>query len=470
MTRPLSALLCLLFLAYGCAGEPPPDPALPNLIIILADDLGYGDVGCYWQRGRSGWGRRKIDTPNIDRMADEGIRFTDFYVAASVCTPSRAALLTGSHPLRIGLGDLPRGVLYRNESIGLNPDEVTLAEALRDKGYATACIGKWHLGDAPMFYPTRHGFDTHYGTEFIERDARTVTMSRDEVPADEVKLEDVTERYTEEAIDFIDANRNRPFFLYLSHNAPHVPLAASKDFKGKSRRGLYGDVVMCLDWSVGAIIERLERLGIDERTLVVFTSDNGPATTLQHEGGLAYPMRGGKGFATEGGFRVPCIMWWPGTIPAGVVTGEIVTAMDITPTFCELTGASLAPGRKIDGENILPIMMNEPGAVSPHRAFYYYQHADLRAVRSGQWKLVFDKNSEEDAEAGEPPPVEVFDLANDISEYVDILTDIDSDRKEALAIRNHLLRLADITRRDLGDANVGEVGRNVRPPGTTEGP
>ncbi|MBM3745502.1 MAG: sulfatase, partial [Acidobacteria bacterium] len=370
-------------LAAGAAERRP-----PNLVIIFADDQGYGDLGAY--------GAQNIRTPHVDRMAQEGVRFTSFYVAAGVCTPSRAALLTGCYPMRLGLG---HRVLFPYSTTGLNPDEITLAEILRGRGYATGCIGKWHLGHHPKFLPTRQGFDYYLGVPYSNDmggvnykaqnfQAPPLPLLRGEEQIEEAPDQRYfTRRYTEDALHFLATNKDRPFFLYLAHHMPHLPLAASEKFQGKSAHGLYGDVIEELDWSIGQILARLRKLGLDENTLVMFSSDNGPVIRPGLRGGSAGPLRGSKNTTWEGGHRVPCIMRWPGRIPRGRVCHALVTAMDILPSFARLAGASPPADRIIDGRDIRPLILGERGARSPHEAFYYYRDERLQAVRSGRWKL-----------------------------------------------------------------------------------
>lgn len=357
----------------------------PNFVVILTDDLGYGDIGCY--------GAEDIDTPRIDRMAAEGVRFTSYYSGAQVCTPARAAILTGCYPRRVGL---PM-VLYAEHDICLNPDEVTLAEACKPRGYATACVGKWHLGGIP---PTRHGFDEWIGSTNAEGER--------------------TRQCTDATIDFIRRHRDQPFLVYLAHADPHVPLKAFPPFRGKSERGLYGDVVETLDWSTGRILDELAALGLDENTLVIFTSDNGPWLDKGAHGGSSGPLRGGKFHAYEGGTRVPCVMRWPGRIPSGLTTDEIATAMDLLPTFAGLCGGTVPTDRVIDGKDIAPLM-TEPGAATPHEAYYYYvgaKESDACAVRSGRWKLFGWKNAKVATE--DWYPVNLYDLQSDLGETTDV--------------------------------------------------
>jgi arylsulfatase A len=429
------AILSILALAMGNSaagqrGEQGP----PNVIVIFADDQGYQDLGSF--------GSPNIKTPNIDRMAREGMRFTDFYSAASVCTPSRAALLTGCYPDRVG----GLGVLFPHQSKGLNPEETTIAGMVKGMGYATACVGKWHLGHKTDFLPTSHGFDSYYGIPYSndmwidpnmtlakniklregmtlagiseqrekkKRKRNCVPLMRNEevieYPADQSTL---TKRYTQEAIKFITHNSKTPFFLYMPHTMPHIPLYASPEFEGKSEAGLYGDCIEEMDWSVGQIIATLKKLGIDKKTLIVYTSDNGPwnlkgnatdkvkGNMNRRIGGSALPLRGYKFQRWEGGMREPTVMWWPGRIPAGRVCHEIAGTIDLLPTIAELSGATL-PEKKIDGKSIVALIEGRPGAASPHEAYFYR----MEAVRCGKWKLKKD---------------ELFDLSEDISESKDV--------------------------------------------------
>ncbi len=417
--------------------------AKPNVVVIFTDDQGYNDIGCF--------GSALIRTPNLDQMADEGIKFTDFYSANSVCSPSRASLLTGSYPPRAGVTK----VLFPRDTIGLHPEEVTIADILKNEGYATACIGKWHLGHHPKFLPTRQGFDHYYGIPYsndmtidpknalfhkdvkfregfsIEkvRNSKTtknfVPLMRDEkvieYPADQSTL---TKRYTEEAINFIKDNRKKPFFLYLPHTMPHIPLFATPEFLGKSAEGLYGDTIEEIDWSVGKILEALKILDLDDNTLVVYTSDNGPWKLKSGHGGNAFPLRGYKFSTYEGGMRVPCIMRWPGRISAGSVCSKVAATIDLLPTICEISGADLPNERIIDGKSILGLMEQGNKAQSPHEAYYYYKGTRLEAVRVGDWKLRVTGNKRKSVH-------ELFHLATDISESIN-LARAHSDKVEEL--------------------------------------
>src|SRR5687768_16861095 len=373
----------------------------PNVVLILADDLGYNDLSCY--------GAPLINTPRIDRMAAEGVRFTDFYVAGSVCTPSRAALMTGCYPKRVGLAEvtIAQGqnarsarVLYADSPYGLSPDEITIAEVLKSRGYATGMIGKWHLGDAKEFLPTRQGFDSYFGIPYSNDMKPLLYIRGDEVIDENVDQATITDRYTDESLKFIRDNNDKTFFLYLAHNAPHTPLFAGERHKGKSVRGLYGDVVEAIDESTGKILDLLAELKLADNTLIIYTSDNGPWHVRGEHGGSASPLRAGKGTTYEGGMRVPCIMRWPGKIPEGTVCREIATMMDVMPTVVQFAGASAPTDRNIDGKDIADLLFAKPGAKSPHEAFFYYSGNRLNAVRSGQWKLKFQTTLAEETEYG----------------------------------------------------------------------
>jgi arylsulfatase A len=372
----------------GLSGPTIRQAARPNIVIIFADDLGWGDLGCY--------GHPTIRTPNLDRMAQEGMRFTQFYSAAPVCTPSRAALMTGRLPIRSGL----TRVLSPRSTGGIQNDEVTLAEALKSAGYATACIGKWHLGHRKEFLPLQHGFDRYFGVPY-SNDMSPATNARpdfkdlpatplirgDETIEQEPQQARLTKRYTEEAAQFIyDAVRDRkPFFLYMPHTFPHTPLAASEDFRGKSARGLYGDVVEELDWSAGQILRALRDLKADQNTLVLFSSDNGPWLTQRENGGSAGLLREGKTTTWEGGMREPFLARWPGRIAPGTITSAFGTLMDVFPTCLRLAGVPIPSGRIYDGEDLSPVLFrNEPGREA---LLFYYRGEELRAVRKGPWKL-----------------------------------------------------------------------------------
>jgi arylsulfatase len=376
----LVRFIALLLLLGGLATAAP-----PNIVLILADDLGYGDLGCF--------GATTIRTPHIDRLAREGMKFTDFYVSQAVCSASRASLLTGCYANRVGM----QGALNHTSPLGIHADEVLLPELGRERGYATAIFGKWHLGLPPFFSPLKHGFDEWLGLPYSNDNSKYHPVLAAEMPplplydGERVAETDpdqaqFTRRFTERAVSFIERNRERPFFLYVPHVMPHVPVFASERFRGKSAAGIYGDSVEELDWSVGEILAALARHGLDEKTLVIFSSDNGPFLSYGAHAGSAGPLREGKLTAYEGGVRVPTIMRWPGTIPAGRECGEPVMTIDLLPTLAALLGAKLPP-RKIDGRDILPLLRGEAGAKSPHEALFIYSGDELHAVRSGEWKL-----------------------------------------------------------------------------------
>lgn len=407
----------------------------PNIILIFADDQGYQDMSCF--------GHPKIKTPNMDRLAREGRKFTSFYSVNPVCSASRAGLLTGCYPPRVGI----LGVLFPNDTTGLNPGEITIADLLKEQGYATACIGKWHLGHLPEFLPTAQGFDSYFGIPYsndmgydpkmataadlvlregtTRQDLANATRRKPlaplmrnievvEVPSDQHTL---TKRYTEEAIEFITANKEGPFFLYLPHTMPHIPLFVTDRFKGTSAGGLYGDVIEEMDWSVGELLRTVQDLGIDENTLIVYTSDNGPWLSVGERGGSALPLRGGKFTTYEGGVREPTLMRWPGRIPAGTVCNEIASTIDLLPTFARLAGTEPPSDRVIDGKDIWPLVSGAEGAASPHEAFLYYRGKTPEAVRVGKWKFrkgPYDLASKKAGRKG--TETALFDLEEDMSE------------------------------------------------------
>ena len=461
---------------YGDGDESTPRP---NIILILTDDQGYADVGVY--------GATDLRTPHLDKMAADGIRFLDFY-AQPYCGPTRAALLTGSYPIRIAE---PENKKKPNTTP--HTKELTIAEVLKDAGYATAAIGKWHMagdGEAPWDFrppplppgrpggkgpfktelmPNAQGFDYFYGTpmhngitkEVDHRRFIVELMRNGEVVQSPANMDILTKTYTEETIKFIRDNQNAPFFIYLAHNMPHTPLGASAAFRGKSTRGLYGDAIEELDWNVGQILAELQQLGLDKNTLVIFASDNGPETRVElgEHVGSAGLLRGGKYSNWEGGVRVPAIMRWPGKIPKGLVSREIVSIMDLYPTMTQLAGGELPKDLEIDGKNISALLFNEPGARSPHKRYFYYSLTKLQGVRMGDWKLVLPRKKDSPhmlwlgkyMDTVEKPML--FNLDTDIAEQ----HDLSSTRPDLVA---SLMNEIEWARSELGDYNrIGEGAR-----------
>ena len=388
----------------------------PNFIFIYADDLGYGDLGCY--------GNPTIKTPNLDLMASKGVKFTQFYVASPVCTPSRAALMTGCYPKRVGLH---KGVLFPASTTGLNPKEITIADMLKKKGYHTACVGKWHLGHQAEFLPVSNGFDHFFGMPFSNDMSKKeqlkygrknykyqlpVMSGKDTLELDPDQTQ-ICKRLTKDAVSFIKKNKKNPFFLYMAHPMPHIPVYASEDFQGKSVRGEYGDAVEEMDWSVGQIINTLKKLKLDKNTIVVFSSDNGPWLPFKTHGGSAGPLRNGKGTTWEGGMREPCIMWWPGKIPEGKVCTKVTSTMDILPTFATFANAKLPAGLKIDGTDISDLLLNPDKKLNEERPFFYYaKMGEIEGVRLGAWK--YKKNKGVD---------ELYNIEEDISEKYNLASE-----------------------------------------------
>ena len=361
-------------LTAGCASMKMSSRKKPNFVLLFADDMGYGD----WSRG----GHPTIRTPNMNKMADEGIQLTQFYSGNPVCSPSRSALLTGRNCIRTGVTN----VFFPNNDMGMSQDEITIADALKPLGYATACIGKWHLGDAYEYRPLRQGFDYYYGILYSNDMENPDIYRNDKVIEHPTNQKTLTKRYTEEAIEFIEEHRDEPFFVYLPYTFPHVPIYASDKFLDTSVRGLYGDVVEELDWSVGQINKTLEKLGLSENTLVIFTSDNGPWITENERGGTAGLLRGAKGDTWEGGMREPFIARWPGRIPAGTISTQVGSVLDFFPTFVTLAGGKIPDDRSIDGRNMISVLK---GRTAPERTIFFYSSERLNAVRKGKWKLHF---------------------------------------------------------------------------------
>jgi arylsulfatase A len=458
------------------------EPRLPNIVVIFIDDMGYADIGPF--------GAKDYPTPNLDRMAAEGMVLTDFHAATAVCSASRAALMTGCYPERVGI----RGAFGPRARQGLNPDEVTLAELCKSKGYTTAIYGKWHLGDAPEFLPTRQGFDEWYGLpysndmwpmhpDYVDLPPDVQGRKRgfpplplyenEQIVNDEVTGEhqaQLTTAYTERSLKFIRENRERPFFLYLPHSMVHVPLFVSDKFKDQSGSGLYGDVVMELDWSVGQVLDTLKECGLDDNTLVIFTSDNGPWLSYGEHAGSAGPLREGKGTMFEGGYRVPCIACWPGRIPAGSKCDELTATIDVLPTVAQLIGAEVPGDRTIDGKDIWPLLSGEADGQSPHESFYCYYDGELRAVRDRQWKLHLPHqyrtlNGRDGGTGGAPVEYsqtrigeELFDLKNDPGETTNVA-------EKHPEIVERLREMAAAARHDLGDTLTKTKGANKRPTG-----
>jgi len=462
----LLAALLLVFLSdqtVTVAAE-----ARPNFVVIFVDNFGNGDLGCF--------GSTLHRTPHVDRMAAEGTKFTSFYVTSGVCTPSRASLMTGCYPRRVNLhvSDKNSAVLQPVSPKGLNPGETTIAEVLKAAGYATACIGKWHLGDQPEFLPTRQGFDEFFGLPYSD------DMTRDKQPEiwPELPLmrgERVIEapanrdllvkRCTEEAVAFIERHRERPFFLYVPHTMPGSTAHpfSSPAFRGRSRNGEYGDAVEELDWSTGQILDTLKRLGLDDRTLVVWTSDNGAVKRNPPQGSCA-PYKGFGYDTSEGAIRMPCVIRWPGRVPAGRVCDELCSTIDLLPTFAGLAETSL-PKSPIDGRDIRPLLLGEPGAQSPHdeAGFFYYHMEQLQAIRSGPWKLYLplEKKHINLARKTAVAKQELYDVRHDVGETREVSA-------ENPDVVRRLLALADAARIELGDED--RVGTGQRPAGRVEKP
>lgn len=457
-TRCWFLILCS-FAAAVLSGAAAP----PNVVLIYVDDLGYGDLGCY--------GSEKNDTPHIDRLAAGGMRFTDYYSASSVCTPSRAALLTGCYPGRVGFDTFGPGgrswVLFPAGAEGLHPDERLLPELLKEKGYATSHVGKWHLGDQPEHLPTRHGFDSYYGVPY-SNDMAIMPQRANSPPLPLMRNETVIqqqpaqapliERYTEEAVAFIHANRDRPFFLYLAHLHVHLPHYVMEPLAAASRNGVYGAAVAAVDWSTGVVMAELRRLGLEKNTIVIFTSDNG--SRVDQHGGSNGLLRGTKGQTWEGGMRVPCIVRWPGRIPPGSVCGEMVTALDFYPTLAALAGHDPASLPVHDGRDVLSLWEAREGAKSPHEHFFYFKRAELQAVRSGKWKL---RHAFDSGPMSNPDRLELYDLGTDLAETLDLA-------KEHPDVVERLSGAMNAMREKLGDRRLDIKGRERRRPALVTDP
>ncbi len=481
-----SALTSLTVLTAGAVFAVETSQSRPNIVIIFCDDMGYADIGKFGAEGYA--------TPNLDRMADDGAVFRNFHVAQPVCSASRCALLTGCYPNRLGM----HLALGPKSNTGLSDHETTLAELLRQQGYATAIFGKWHLGDAPEFMPLRRGFDEYFGLtlsadywpghpDLIANFPTLLAAKKREYPNlpiwdgtnvfhPEMSIDDLnhlTTWYTERSVKFIEKNKSRPFFLYLAHNMPHVPLGVTDKFRGKTARGLYGDVIEEIDWSVGQILDALKRNGLDTNTWVIFTSDNGPWLSYGNHAGSAKPLREGKTTNWEGGTRVPCVMRWPGHIPAGTDTWDMLMTIDLFPTIAKLVGAKL-PEHKIDGLDVWPIISRQSGAQNPHDAYWwYYEVNQLQAVTTsdGRWKLQFPhiwhsmppQNMGHDGVPGtyvdrKIETNELYDLVHDIGET----TDVSAAHPE---IVKQLVAEAEKARAELGDSLTKRIGQGLREPG-----
>jgi len=451
-------LLIVVLITEGCKNIQSVDK--PNFVIIFCDDMGYGDLGCF--------GSEVNRTPEIDRMAEEGICFTSFYVTSGVCTPSRSSLMTGCYPLRVGMDENTSGfwVLFPGDRKGLNPSEITIPEILKKQDYTTACIGKWHLGDQPVFLPTRQGFDYYFGIPYSndmgnDRDKNNPPlplMRHETIIEAPVDQSTITQRYTAEAISFIKQNKEKPFFLYLPHTMPHYPLHASEAFSGKSNNGKYGDAIEEIDWSTGQILNTLRDLDLDKNTMVVFTSDNGATRS-----GSNAPFSGGKCGIMEGSMREPCVMWWPGNIPSGQKCSELTTTMDLLPTLAHLSGGEVPGDRVIDGKDITPLILGETEAKTPHEVFYYYFMSQLQAVRSGKWKLFlpFKERQYGWLRKLQKAEAELFDLETDPAESINVI-----DKYPDVARK--LMEYAEEARADIGDYQ--REGANARTAGWVEKP
>ena len=445
-----------------------------NVIIIFTDDQGYQDIGCF--------GATDIETPNLDNMAKEGIMLTDFYAAQAVCSASRAGLLTGCYTNRIGI----HGAFMPDSNQGLNLSETTIPEMLKEINYNTGIFGKWHLGDHPKFMPNNQGFDEYFGIPYSNDmwplhpqqgtsfDFSPLPLFENEKIIDTLTTQSsLTTQITERSVEFIKKNKENPFFLYIAHPQPHVPLYVSDKFKGKSKRGLYGDVIMEIDWSVGQVLAALKEYNLDDNTIVIFTSDNGPWLSYGDHAGCAYPLREGKGTALEGGQREPCIIRYPNKIKPGRVIDVPMMAIDILPTIAKITGAKL-PDNTIDGMNIWDIWTGKSNQ-SPHKAYYFYYHVnELHGIRYGKWKMYFPHkyrtlNGRKGGENGLPVEyeyntmntIELYDLSKDISETIDVA----AKHPDIVA---EILSLGDNIRTELGDTLLDKVGTGTRLAGEIE--
>ncbi len=465
-----------LFCLFSCHSDQRFSSRLPNIVIIFTDDQGYEDVGCF--------GSPDILTPNLDRMAARGVRLTSFYAAQAVCSASRAALLTGCYPNRLGI----HGALMPNSARGLHPDEVTMADMLKRRGYHTAVYGKWHLGDQPEFLPTRQGFDEYFGIPYSNdmwphHPQQGPVFDFDPLPLFENEtiidtLDDqtmLTTQITERSVDFIGRHKEDPFFLYVAHPQPHVPLFVSDKFRGKSARGLYGDVIMEIDWSVGEILGALAKYGLEQNTLVIFTSDNGPWLSYGEHAGSAEPFREGKGTAWEGGHREPFVAQFVGKIPAGKVIQPPMMAIDLMPTIAKLTQSEF-PNQTIDGKDAWPLLTGMTDQ-SPQPAYYfYYKTNELHAIRYCDWKLYFPHNYRSlngrpggtgglpvDYDQNALETMELYNLSRDFGETTNVMA-------QHKAVVDTILNLAEEARAELGDALSDRTGSGVREAGFIQQP
>lgn len=469
-------VLLLLFIV-SCNSDLKEHDKLPNIVIVFTDDQGYGDIGCFGATG--------FETPNLDKMASQGMKFTNFYSAQPVCSASRAGLLTGCYPNRIGIS----GALFPHHEVGLNDSEMTIAEMLKEKGYATAIFGKWHLGHHEQFLPLQHGFDEYTGVPYsndmwpIKLDGTKAgpNEGRGSFPdlplVEGNKTIEVIDSYagqdklttlnTEKAVDFISRNKDNSFFLYVPHSMPHVPLGVSDKFRGKSEQGMYGDVMMEIDWSVGQILQAIETNGLEENTIIIFTTDNGPWLNYGNHGGSSGGLREGKTTSWEGGQRVPCIVKWPGIISEGVVCNQLASSIDLMPTFASIVGGSL-PDHKIDGVNIIDLWKGNFESKPRKELYYYFGKNNLNAVRKGNWKLVFP-HTYRSYEATVPAndgrggrrikinvdSLELYNLMRDPGERYNVIEMYPD-------VVASLIEVGEKARRDLGDLSTGVTGDGVR--------
>jgi arylsulfatase A len=441
----------------------------PNVVIVFADDLAYADIGCFGAEG--------YKTPHIDRLAAEGRRFTSFYVPQAVCSASRAGLLTGCYPNRIGI----LGALGPSSQIGISADELTLGEMFQSQGYRTAAFGKWHLGHKPASLPLAHGFDAYYGLPYSNdmwpkhpENPRAYPPlplidgnKTIETDPDQTQL---TTNYTRRAVEFIEQNHDKPFFVYLAHSMPHVPLFVSDKFEGTTERGLFGDVIAEIDWSVGQIREVLEKHKLDRKTLVIFTSDNGPWLSYGDHAGSAGPLREGKGTSFEGGVREPTVMWYPGQIPAGTECDEPAMTIDLLPTLADWVGAELPTERKIDGLNIRPLITGGPDEKTPHDALYFYWGGHLEAVRSGPWKLHLPHSyrtlaGRDGGTGGIPTKYQQAQIGLSLYNLDDDIGETKNMAQEHPEVVEQLMQYVERARSDLGDTATKQKGTGVRPAG-----